>query len=91
MDKHGIGSKNDSGERLCIFCDSNDLGVTGSLFPHKKYTRISPDGQKRNQIDHILINRKFRDSVRDTKVMRTVDIGSAHRLVRTNIKLKLKK
>ena len=65
MSKHGIGIQNDNGERLCEFCDMNALVITGTLFPHKtmhKATCVSPDGKTKNQIDHVLINKKFRNS-----------------------------
>ena len=44
--KHGVGTRNDNGEKLCDFCGMNDLEITGTIFPHKeilKQTRISPD------------------------------------------------
>ncbi|CAJ1053313.1 putative craniofacial development protein 2-like [Xyrichtys novacula] len=43
------------------------------------------------QIDHTLINQRFRNSVNDTRVHRSADIGSDHYLVCTTIKLRLKK
>ena len=44
--KHGVGNKNDNGEKLCDFCGMNDLEITGTIFPHKethKQKWISPD------------------------------------------------
>ena len=35
MGKHGLGLRNDNGERLCEMCDMNELVITGTLFPHK--------------------------------------------------------
>lgn len=93
MGKHGVGERNNNGERLCEFCAENELLITGTLFPHKtihKLTWVSPDGVTKNQIDHILVNKKFRTSVRDTRVYRGADISSDHYLVKTCIKLKLK-
>lgn len=63
---------------------TNELVITGPLFPHKiihKVTWISPDGRTRNQIDHVLINKRFRNSVEDTRVYRSADLGSDHYLV----------
>ena len=94
MGRHGAGERNTNGEKLCEFCDTNELVITGTIFPHKnihKLTWVSPDGQTRNQIDHTLVNKKFRSSIRDTRVYRGADIGSDHYLVKTTIKLKLKK
>lgn len=69
MGRHGLGKGNDNGERLCEMSDMNELVITGTLFPHKnihKATWVSPDGKTRNQIDHVLINKRFRNSVKDT-------------------------
>ena len=52
MGKHGLGQRNNNGERLCEICDTNELMITGTLFPHQmihKATWTSPDGvEERN-------------------------------------------
>ena len=71
MGKHWLGQRNDSGERFCDMCDMNELVISGTLFPHKtirKVTWVSQGGNAMNQIDHVLINRRFRNSVKDTRV-----------------------
>ena len=93
MGRHGLGKCNENGERLREMCDLNELVITGTRFPHKdihKATWVSPVGRTRNQIDHVLINKRFRNSVNDTRVYRAADIGSDHYLVCTTIKLRLK-
>ena len=62
MGKHGLGVRNDNRERLCKLYDLNELVITGTLFPHRtihKATWISPDGKTKNQIDHVLVNKRF--------------------------------
>ena len=89
-----MGQRNDNGKRLCDICDMNELVITGTLFPHKdihKSTWISPDRKTKNQIDHTLIKKRFRNSVKDTRVYRSADIGSDHYLVCTKIQLRLKR
>ncbi|XP_018022732.1 craniofacial development protein 2-like [Hyalella azteca] len=90
MGVHGLGMQNDNGERLCEFCQLNGLVITGTLFPHKnvhKATWVSADGRGKNQIDHLLINGRWRSSVLDTRAQRGADINSDHYLVRTRITL----
>ncbi|XP_072025119.1 craniofacial development protein 2-like [Amphiura filiformis] len=94
MGKHGLGVRNDNGERLVDFCNLNNLVITGTIFPHRqihKQTWVSPDGRTKNQIDHVMVSRQHRTSVQDTRAMRGADIYSDHQLVRTKLKIKLKR
>ena len=47
--------------------------------------------EKHNQIDHVPVNQQFRRSVPDTRAMRGTDVGSDHQLVKTKVKLNIKK
>ena len=94
MGKHGLEKQNDNGERLCEICDLNKLVITWTLVPHRTThtaTWISPDGKTKNHIDHVLVNKKFRNSVEDTRarVYKSADIGSDHYLVCATVKLRL--
>ncbi|KAI5729125.1 hypothetical protein M8J77_025799 [Diaphorina citri] len=92
MGKHGLGTRNNNGSRLVEFCGLNELVIGGTLFPHKqchKPTWTSPDGQTENQIDHILICKKWRSSLLDTRSKRGADCGSDHNLVIAEIRLKI--
>ena len=94
MGRHGIGEITDNGERLVGICEENNLIIGGTLFQHKnihKLTWTSPDGQSQNQIDHIVINSKWRRSLQDVRVMRQADVGSDHNLLVAKIALKLRK
>jgi len=85
---------NENGELFADFCSLSQLVIGGSIFPHKrihKATWRSPDHITENQIDHICINKKFRRSVEDVKVMRGADVSSDHHLLMATVRLRLKK
>ena len=68
--KFGLGMQNEAGQRLIEFCQENALVIANTLFQqHKRslYTWTSPDGQHRNQIDHILCSQRWRNSMQSTK------------------------
>ena len=53
--KFGLGVQNEAGQRLIEFCQEMHLSEqTLSSNNTRLYTRTSPDGQYRNQIDYIL-------------------------------------
>ena len=60
---------------------------------HKRrlYTRTSPDGQHRNQIDYILCSQRWRSSIQSAKTRPGADFGSDHELRITRFRFKLKK
>ena len=79
-------------ERFVELCESNNLAITTTLFPHKdihKHTWISPDTRTKNPIDHVAVCGKFKRSVLGTRAFRGADINSDHHLVVAKIKLRL--
>ncbi|XP_071170896.1 craniofacial development protein 2-like [Mytilus edulis] len=80
MGKYGCGQMNENGELLVDFCGINNLVIGGTIFPHKdihKLTWNSPNGRDKNQIDHIMINGKWKRSLQDVRAKRGADIASA--------------
>ncbi len=62
------------------------------MFPHRdihKYTRTSPDGKTHNQIDHILIDRRWHSSILDVRRFRGADCDADHYLVVAKVRERL--
>jgi len=61
-------ASNDNGVIIVNCATSKNLVVKSTMFPHQnihKYTWTSCDGKTHNQIDHILIDRKWHSSILD--------------------------
>jgi hypothetical protein len=61
---------NDNGVRIENFATTKNLVVQSTMFPHQnthKYTRTSLDGKTNNQIDHIMIERRWYLSILDVQ------------------------
>ena len=55
-----------------------------------KLTRTSSDGRTQSQVDHIIINSKWRGSLQDVRAMRNANVGSDHNLLVAKMTLKLR-
>ncbi|XP_047111838.1 craniofacial development protein 2-like [Schistocerca piceifrons] len=92
MGVHGLGIRNVNGEMLIDTCAEHDLVIGGTLFPHRnchRITWVSPDHVTENQIDQIVISRKFRNSLLDVRNRRGADVGSDHHLVLAEFRLQI--
>ena len=91
---HGLGKRNDRGDRLIAFCNEENLCIANTLFEHparKLYTWKSPGDVKRNQIDFVMIRKRFRNSIKQCCTYPGADIHSDHNPVMTKLEFKLKK
>jgi len=90
---HGMGEMNDNGQRLLDTCSTQGLTIGGTLFQHKaihKYTWTSSTTSKtRAQLDHVIINSRWKRSLQDCRTYRGADIYSDHELLVATIRMKL--
>ncbi|KAI5751342.1 hypothetical protein M8J77_006574 [Diaphorina citri] len=95
----GLGDRNERGDRLVEFCQDEEMVITNTTFKlckRRLYTWRAPgDGINgniiRNQIDYILMRKRFRNSVKSVKTYPGADISSDHNPLIAIIKVKLKK
>jgi len=83
---------NDNGVRLVNLATLKNLVVKSTMFPHRnihKYTWTSPDGKTHNQIDHVLIDRRWHSSVLDVRSFRGADCDTGHYLVIAKVRERL--
>ena len=70
------------------------MGIMNTWFKQPKrrlYTWTLPDGKHRNQIDCILINKRWKSTIRDVRTKPGADRGTDHELLVATLKTKLKK
>ena len=78
-----LQDSNDNGVRIVNFATSKNLVVKSTMFPRQnihKYTWTSPDGKTHNQIDHVLIDRRWHSSV-EVQRFRGAECDTDHYLV----------
>jgi hypothetical protein len=62
------------------------------MFPHRsihEYTWTSPNRKTHNQVDRILIDRKWHSSILDVQSFRGADCDTDHYLVAANVRERL--
>ncbi|XP_065064756.1 craniofacial development protein 2-like [Rhopilema esculentum] len=85
--KFGLGERNERGTRLMQFAKSKGLKIGNTFYRKRKirkWTWISPNGETRNEIDYILANKNM---IQNVNVIKRVNIGSDHIMVRSKIKM----
>ena len=80
-----------NGMLLAELCNTTNMTPVQTLFQHPKsklWTHRRPNGDL-EQLDHILINRKWINSVRSCQAHNSVELNSDHRILAANIKVSL--
>lgn len=91
--KFGLGERNERGERLLDFCTQQHFAIMNTFFQHhprRLNTWRSPGDRARNQIDYILINERWKTSVKNVKVYPGAECGSDHQLLIAKVRISLK-
>ena len=95
--KNAKGCANKNGEYLIEFCESNNLLLTNTCFPHKQshlttwqQTRINDKNQVkhiRKVIDYIIIEDQYRHIITNSRSYQGTEASSDHSLLitRTNV------
>ena len=89
----GLGERNDRGIRLVDFAISNHLAIKNTMFekhPRRLYTWTSPDGVTKNQIDYIMIEKRWASSIQDVTTKPSADCDTDHEFLVATFKVKLK-
>lgn len=96
--RYGLGQRNPRGDTLVQFCQEENLVVTNTWFqlpPRRLYTWQSPQHNEnnivRNQIDFMLINRRYRNGIQGVRAYPGADISSDHNPLIGNLHVKLKR
>jgi len=94
---YGLGTRNERGDRLLQFCTEENFSIMNTWFklpPRRLYTWKSPQDKNnnivRNQIDYILINKRFKTSILGAQTYPGADVSSDHNPVVAKIRVKLK-
>ena len=91
---HGLGERNEAGEKLIEFCSDNNLWIGNTWYElpiRRKYTWTSPNHEHRNQIDYIMCKQRWRSSITSVKTRPGADCGSDHELLLATVKVKFRK
>ena len=87
----GIGQINDIGIRLLDWAVGKGLCLMNTCFQKRKSRCITfRSGETETMIDYILVNNKYRSSVKDVKVIPGEDLVSKHCLLLMDMVLKTK-
>ncbi|GFO01373.1 craniofacial development protein 2-like protein [Plakobranchus ocellatus] len=92
--KHRLGIRNERSEKLIEWCQTNNIIVGNTWFqqpPRRKWTWKSPGDETRNQIDYMMISKRYRNALLLAKTYPSADCYSDHVPVVSKFKLKLKK
>lgn len=88
---NGLGEENAQGVTLLELCTRFGLLISNTMFPHRdihKGTWKHPRSQKWHLIDFIIIKQHYKSDLADSRVLRSADCWTDHKLVRAKLNLR---
>lgn len=83
---------NDNGTRLINMAMSKELVISSTYFPRKnihKHTWVFPNGLTKNQIDHVMISKKYMSCISNVRSYRGADADIDHYLIIAHFRIRL--
>ncbi|XP_055388217.1 uncharacterized protein LOC129616611 [Condylostylus longicornis] len=81
-----------NGERLCHLASGTSTYIVSTHFPHKnihKGTWKVPGSSTVNQIDHVLVSKRWMSSILDVRACRAANCDSDHYMIRIKIRQRI--
>lgn len=71
---------------------TRNMIISDTKFPHKsihKQTKVSPSGQTKNQIDHVIVDKRARRWITDIRSMRGCSAISDYFLIKIQVQIRI--
>jgi hypothetical protein len=85
---------NNNGAKICDLAAATNTFIVSTQYRHKREHKITwmiPGGTEGNQIDHMLISKKWKRIIQDVRTYRGANVDSDHLLVVAKIRMKVVK
>lgn len=90
----GLGQRNENGQSIVDCCRRHNLMIANTWYQTKlnaRHTWIAPDRKTKNQIDYILVDKRYRNGIKNSKARPGADCGSDHKPVVAEMCIKLQR
>ena len=91
---HGLGEKNERGEKWINWCQMHGQVILNTWFQHhprRLRTWKSPGGNAKNMIDFVTVNKRFRNGIKQVTCYPGADCNSDYVLLTFFMRVKLKR
>jgi hypothetical protein len=85
---------NNNGAKICDLAAATNTFIVSTQYRHKREHKITwmiPGGTEGNQIDHMLISKKWKRIIQDVRTYRGANVDSDHLLVVAKMRMKVVK